>query len=150
MLGHNTINLPLKEKLKRLYNNKILWIIGLCLIQGVFVVGNLFCYVRTNYCCDVYISSPIDCKVSFVTIIGGKQIQNIEANVAYRENKRPLAEVIAPQCATITYSSDKVQITDILTYTMITHNYWVVWLALTYLCVLEIVWSHKQTRIKQL
>lgn len=132
MLGHNTINLSQEEKLKRLYNNKILWIIGLCLIQIVFVVGNLLCYARTNYCCDIY-TSPTNGEVSFVTIIEGWQIQNIEANVTYKENKRSWAEVIAPQCATITYSSDKVQMIDILVHTMITHDCLEVWLGLTYI-----------------
>lgn len=104
----------MKEKLKRIYNCKWLWITAFCLVQIVFVSANIFYYSRTKYCCDIYITSTTDCEVSFVTPIGTTYTQNVKANVKFREYKRPLAEVHAPNCATVEFSSND----DSILYTL--------------------------------
>ena len=135
----------MKEKLKQLYNNKILWIIFLCLIQIVFVSANLFYYSKTNYCCDIYITSPTDCEVTFVTPVGTTYIQNVKANVKFREYKRPLAEVHAPECAKLIFSSNNVHIIDVVIFTL--KRLGLLWLGLTILCILPLSLYNKKWAI---
>ena len=106
----------MKEKLKRIHNCKPLWITAFCLVQIAFVSANIFYYSRTNYCCDIYITSPTNCEVSFVTPIGTTYTQNVKANVTFREYKRPLAEVHAQECAIVKFSSNDNSILDTLTF----------------------------------
>ncbi len=125
-----------KEKYKRLYNSKILWIISLCLVQIAFVSANIFYYSRTNYCSDIYITSPTDCEVSFVTPIGTTYTQNVKANVEFHEYKRPLEEVHAPECATLFFSSNDVHIMDVFIFTL--KRIGLLWFGLTTLCSLAL------------
>lgn len=134
----------MKGNLKRIYNCKKLWIICLCLIQILFVTANIFYYFRTNYCCDIHITSPTDCDVSFVTPMGKTYIQNVKANITFIEYKRPLAKVLASKCATITYSSNRVSVLDIISFTMKKKRLFWLWLGLTYISVLLIIKSNKK------
>lgn len=126
----------IKDKLKCIYNCKALWITAFCLVQIAFISANIFYYSRTNYCCDIYITSPTDCEVAFVTPIGTKYTQNVKANVTFHEYKRPLAEVRAPECATLRFSSDKINAVDVFVFTLI--RLCVLWLVLTILCTLPL------------
>lgn len=129
----------MKDKLKHIYNNKILWITAFCLVQIAFVSANIYYYSRTNYCCDIYITSPTDCEVSFVTPIGTTYTQNVEANVKFREYKRPLAEVHAPECATIKFSSNDANI--LYTFVFLSKRLGILYMALTILCLLPLLLS---------
>ena len=126
----------MKDKLKRIYNSKSLWITILCLVQIVPVLANWYYYTKTNYCCDIYITSPTDCEVSFVTPTGKTYTKNVSENETFREYKRPLADVRAPECAKVEFSSDEIQVLDVLKVTM--KNIFWVWIVLTYMSILRI------------
>lgn len=129
-----TQHISIKENLKRIYNCKWLWITAFCLVQIAFVSANIFYYSRTNYCSDIYITSPTDCEVSFVTPIGTTYTQNVKANVTYREYKRPLKEINAPECATMKFSLDDTSI--LYTFIFLSKRLGILYMTLTILSLL--------------
>ena len=56
--------------------------------------------------------------------------------MTFREYKRPLAEIHAPECATIQFSSDEVSISDIFIFTMVVKRLYLLWGGLTCLCLI--------------
>lgn len=127
----------IKDKLKCISNCKTLWIIAFCLVQIAFVLANIYYYSRTNYCCDIHITSPTDCEVSFVTPIGTTYTQNVKANVEFHEYKRPLEEVHAPECATIKFSSNDADI--LYTFVFLSKRLGVLYMVLTILLTMPLL-----------
>jgi hypothetical protein len=55
------------------------------------------------------------------------------------EHKRPLAEIHAPECATVQFSSDKVSISDIFIFTMKVKGLHILWMIATVLCSIPLL-----------
>lgn len=129
----------IKDKPKCIYNCKALWITAFSLVQIAFVSANIYYYSKTNYCYDIYITTPKDCEVSFVTPIGTKYTQNVKANMTFREYKRPLKEIYAPECATVKFSLDDSSI--LYTFIFLSKRLGILYMALTILCLLPLLLS---------
>ena len=94
-----------------------LWILCLAITLTIVIGGVIYCYANTKYCCDIQITSDQDTKVDLVTPTGNIHFsETVHANKVLYIPKYPLKEIIVSSPCNIKYSSEDVNIYDIISF----------------------------------
>ena len=102
--------------IKAYIRNNYFWLATFIYVQIFFISAFSFYYANTNYCCEIEMFSEKPSQVEFVTPIGNKYTEHIEANCKTIIPKRPLKQIKVDSNISLSCSTNKVSAIDVFVF----------------------------------
>ena len=129
--------------IKAYIRNNYFWLATFIYVQIFFISAFSFYYANTNYCCEIEMFSEKPSQVEFVTPIGNKYTEHIEANCKTIIPKRPLKQIKVDSNISLSCSTNKVSAIDVFVF-LRGRGFLLTWIFVSILCITAILINKKE------